>query len=273
MGFRSLRVALLMIAVGYAAVPACAADFGADALRRYGGTYSTRCDDAAAPTARIEATALRLQANGRSHVGSGVQDAVSYFGQAAPPNYQTALLSTLPGGRELNFIVYRDGRGRYLTVAADPKLLAALGVPARATLTLRDCDTGRARADGAAARAELAQEARDAREAERSSPVDARFRALYRQALGVKRHEPWLVEMDGPSHGPKTVQIGAVSFVRYGFCKPHDCADNRVLLLYSAERRILVGRLQEHGSQFFVFGAPSPAMAAELRRQWDAEWR
>lgn len=269
---RWLRAALPAIAVGFAA-PARAADLGADALRRYGGTYSTRCDAAAAPTARIEATALRLQVNGRSYTGTGVQDAVSFFGQSAPPNYQTALLSTLPGGRELNFIVYLDSRGRYLTVESDPKLMAALGVPARATLTLRDCDAARAQADGAAARADLAQEARDAREAERNSPFDARFRVLYRQALGVKRHETWLVDMDGPSHGPKTVRIGAVPFIRYGFCKPHDCGDNRALLLYSAEQRIVIGRLQEHGSQFFVFGGPSPAMAAELRRQWDAEWR
>lgn len=55
-------------------------------------------------------------------------------------------------------------------------------------------------------------------------------------------------------------------------CKPHDCAENNLLVLYGPAKGTVVGNLHEKGRDTLI-GTPAPAMAAELGRMWKKEFR
>jgi hypothetical protein len=84
-----------------------------EALKLYGGTYSAECGNAEQGDKRL--------------AGNNVQAAHAYFGQSSPPNYQAALLSEVRRGSQMLFIVFRDGRGQYITLDGDQRVQAALG--------------------------------------------------------------------------------------------------------------------------------------------------
>ena len=99
----------------------------AQALKLYGGSYSSDCSNSAAPRLRVDADALMVEQGTKRMTGRNVQAAYSYFGQSPPPDYQVALLSEMSGGLSLMFIVYRDKSGPYITLDGHPKVSAALG--------------------------------------------------------------------------------------------------------------------------------------------------
>jgi hypothetical protein len=90
--------------------------------------------------------------------------------------------------------------------------------------------------------------------------------------LGARARVPWLAEMNGPAREPVRVTAGGRDVVQYAFCKPHDCHDNNVLLLWDPASRTLVGALYING-RVSLLGSPSPAMSSELGRRWRALWR
>jgi hypothetical protein len=110
----------------------------AQALKLYGGAYSSDCSNSAAPRLRVVADALMVEQGTKRMTGRNVQAAYSYFGQSPPPDYQVALLSEV-GGSQLLFIVYRDKSGKYITLDDDPKVQAALG-KALLARKYRSCD-------------------------------------------------------------------------------------------------------------------------------------
>ncbi len=114
----------------------------ADSLKLYGGTYSSACSNPAAPRLEVVANALMVEVGGRRMTGTNVMISASYFGQAPPPNYVTALMSNVGVGSDGNgllFIVYRDRAGQYIVLDGGRRVSATLG-KALLTPLYRRCD-------------------------------------------------------------------------------------------------------------------------------------
>jgi hypothetical protein len=102
--------------------------------------------------------------------------------------------------------------------------------------------------------------------------VNPKFKAVYYKALGPKVKERWLARLDGPSPLMKHVSVAGTEYVLASSCKNHDCAENNTVLLYSASKGIVYGKIFENGVSTLI-GAPPPAVASELERLWLSEWR
>jgi hypothetical protein len=101
---------------------------------------------------------------------------------------------------------------------------------------------------------------------------DAKFQALYTQALGPKAKTPWLAKIDGPAPTTRKVRVIGNEFVLAAFCKNQDCGNNSAVLLYAADRGQLVGTIFEKGKTTLI-GEPPPGLAIELNKLWKKEWR
>ena len=100
---------------------------------------------------------------------------------------------------------------------------------------------------------------------------DAKFKKAYLSALGPKAKEKWLAAMTN-SALVRTVAVAGDTYQVATPCKPRDCGDNNLLVLYSASKGTVVGKLYEKGRTTLI-GAPNPAMAAELEKMWKKEFR
>lgn len=257
---------------------AAALDWDASQFKAYGGTYAADCANPAALRLHVLRDRLVAERGAKRLEGRGVKSAVSYFGNQPPPkDFQTELLSQAGARGELNFGMYRDARGRYARFDADARLRAEVGVPANSQARYRDCDTGRAANEGARASAPGPRDAAPARADSAttgSSPLASpRFRTAYARAYGPKLGQAWIAKLDGPSRGIEQIDVDGQRYLMYGFCKPHDCQDNNTVLIYARHADLVYGYLLEGGSRTTVLGAPPPALAAELRRLWQREFR
>lgn len=100
---------------------------------------------------------------------------------------------------------------------------------------------------------------------------DPKAKAGYYKALGPLAKEPWLAKLDGPSSENKAVKVAGADFVKIATCKNHDCADNKVLLLWAAPD-VVYGKVYQRGKSTLI-GTPPPAVASELEKLWKQEWR
>ena len=98
-----------------------------------------------------------------------------------------------------------------------------------------------------------------------------KFKTAYLAALGPKAKEKWLATMTN-SGLVRTETVAGASYQVATPCKPHDCADNNLLLLYSPTRGDLYGHLHEKG-KVTRLGGPNDAMANELQKMWNKEFR
>jgi hypothetical protein len=251
-----------------ASVPTCALDFGPDSLKAYGGTYSPACGNPSAPRARVAADAIMVEARGKRMTGHNLQDAVSYFGPEPPPNYETTLLGEVRGGQGLMFVMYRDESGQYLEIQGDNKVMAALKtVLGKAMETkFRDCNPELHRVS-------TPSPVPAAPVSDVWDPLqDKKFQSLYHRALGAKRKVSWLATLSGPMSQVREVNVEERPYKLIAVCKAHDCYDNSMVMLYSAPRGVVYGKIYESGRTVLV-GKPSPAVVVELERLWKAEWR
>ena len=239
----------------------------ADTLKQYGGTYSSDCSNPTAPRGTVFADALVVLEGDKRVAGGKVQAAYSYFGQSPPPYYEVALLSEVRGSGQLMFIVYRDKSGQYMKLDGDAKVLAALG-KALSAHRYRHCDPSRKVNAVPPARAAQSASAGDAG----LLLLDPKFKSAYYKALGPMVKESWLAKFDGPSPETRKVKVAGREYVLASSCKNHDCADNNVVLLYSAGDGAVHGKIFTRGKSILI-GSPPPAVAAELERLWVSEWR
>lgn len=100
---------------------------------------------------------------------------------------------------------------------------------------------------------------------------DPKFRSAYLGALGPKAKEKWLATMSNSSL-VRRVSLAGDDYQVASPCKPHDCAENNLLVLYAPAKGVVFGRLHEKGKATLI-GAPGPAMAAELEKMWKKEFR
>jgi len=98
-----------------------------------------------------------------------------------------------------------------------------------------------------------------------------KFKSSYLAALGPKAKEKWLATMTN-SGLVRTETVAGASYQVATPCKPHDCADNNLLLLYSPTRGEIYGHLHEKG-KVTRLGGPDDAMTAELQKMWNKEFR
>jgi hypothetical protein len=251
-----------------------AASWDAAQFKQFGGTYSGDCRNPAALFLRITEKTLVAERAHQRIEGRITDSAVSFLGPSPPPAFQTALLTDLPGGRELSVLVMRDTSGRFLSLQADAKTLAELGLRPNDRTAYRDCDGTRRAADGAAARKERDGQAQDARATAAAHPLaDPAFAAAYRKTLGTRLNQRWLARMEGPNIEMAPVRIAGQRYTVHAFCKPRDCGDNNMVFLYAADTRRAHALLFEGGRNQVLLGAPSPAVGAELRRLWRTAWR
>jgi Inhibitor of vertebrate lysozyme (Ivy) len=258
-------VAIAAFAVG---TPVMALDFGPESVKLYGGDYSPDCNNPSAGRARVAADVLAVERGGKRIIGRNLQDAVSYFGPEPPPDYLTTLLSEVPGGEQLLFIVYRDRTGQYILLAGEPKVETTLGQMLGKTMKskFRDCNPELHKVSAPAP-------VQAAPVAGVFDPVrDRKFRSLYDKVLGAKLKVDWLADLTGPMPEVREVNVAGTSYKLIGVCKPHDCYDNSMVVLYSDAKRVVYGRIYESG-RITLIGGPPPTLAAELERLWQEQWR
>lgn len=243
-----------------------------EAITLFGGTYSTDCANPAAPHLRI-AEKLSVEQGKQRMSGDNLMAAASYLGPEPPPGFQTALLGEVRRDARLIFIVSRDRQGLYIELMGeDPKVEAALiGVLGRAQYKAkyRDCDIAKrtARPQGVPPATDPADDI-----SSWDYSRDTTFKTQYRRALGAKAATPWISSLNGPSSGAKPVQVAGKEYRQLAVCKPHDCGDNSLVVLYLPAKKVVYGKIVER-EKSTVFGNPPPAVAAELDRLWKAEWR
>lgn len=100
---------------------------------------------------------------------------------------------------------------------------------------------------------------------------DPTFRQAYTSALGGRAKDRWLARLD-MSSPLRTIRLGGEDWRVATPCKPHDCADNNLFLVYQAKRGVVHGVLHEKGRETLV-GSPAPALVPELQRLWKKEFR
>ena len=252
------------------------ADLDAAALRLWGGNWSVACGNTAAPNLRVLQSSLMVVARNRQLTGRQVRPAYSYFGQSTPENFDVALLSEVRPGTELTFLIWRDARGPYIEISADKAVEAALAPVLGSALRAkyRDCNAAaRPPSGGAATPAPPPPPA----PGEASSPTDLlrepRFKAAYLAALGPLAREAWLRTLNGPAPPNRPVQIDGHTYTLAAACKPHDCGDNNLVLLYNPGSGTVHGRVLQQGRRVTLVGNPPPRLATALETLWRQEWR
>jgi hypothetical protein len=139
--------------------------------------------------------------------------------------------------------------------------LAALPPAFKDGKRARHCDPNRNRAPVATVAAELGPP---------DLLRDAKFRQPYLKALGPLANEDWLKVLDGPAPSVTSVTVAGTSYKLVHVCKNHDCADNNLTPLYAPGT--VYASLMLRGKPTRV-GAPPPAVATELDRLWQGQWR
>ena len=268
MSINLMRSLICAAVFAFVATPTWAQNkLDAQSLKLYGGTYSSDCSSPAAPRLRVVADALTVEQGKKRLTGRDVQPAYSYFGQSPPPDYQVVLLSEVRAGLQLLFIVYRDKLGPYITLDGDAKVQSALGRDLLGR-KYRSCNPAGKETPSALP----AGTQPDTMVGPPELLLDAKFKSAYHKALGPKVRESWLAQLDGPARPVKKINIGGTEYLFASTCKNHDCGDNNTVLLYSAARGVVYGKIFQQRRATLI-GAPPPAVAAELDRLWLAEWR
>jgi len=270
---------LLLAALGSLALPGWSLErLDPDTIARYGGIYSTECGNAAAARLRVVPDGLLIERDNLRMMGRDPQAAYSYFGRSPPPDFQVALLSQVRGKSELMFMVSRDRGGNYIEIDAAPSVRAALG-PALHGRKYRQCEGAGVVAAAPATRpAAPSPPFAAAGAAGPQSPpykllAEPRFKNAWRAVLGANaRDEPWLIDMNGPAPEPRWVTVAGGRYVLNAFCKAHDCYDNSAVQLYKPDESRVYGFIHRTAHDTLV-GNPPPAVAAELQRLWQREFR
>lgn len=258
----------------FCAVALCAplvaqAQLDADALREYGGRYAVDCADPSKPRVVVTASALAVEQGTQRMSAGALQASVSTYGQNPPDGFLVELMGEVRGGLSLSGLVMVDARGAYLTLEGDPKVSRALGTLTR--MRFDDCDATRVRRRIAQHSAAQADERRDA--AQRGVDAKSAFGSAYRSALAALAREPWLAEVASLPDSPGSRQrIAGTEYRVEKVCKPHDCHDNNLIVLYAPSTGAIYGKLLVKLRPTFI-GNPPPEMQRTLERLWRAAWR
>ncbi len=99
---------------------------------------------------------------------------------------------------------------------------------------------------------------------------DPGFKTAYLRALGPLAREYWLIDMDGPGD-QQIVPVSGTRMLQVTVCKPHDCGDNAMMVVYSPATRALYGFVTV-ARRRTTLGQPPAALLPDLQRLWHAAW-
>lgn len=235
-----------------------------DVERQVGGILSNACADATKGTVvRLYGDVMSVEVGGKKVAAKSFRTLRRSPTQPAPPGFKVAFQGEVPGGDGLLFVLTHRKDGLFVTIVGGAKSLAPLG-PGVVGLTLRHCDPNRNAMADAPATPSLPGPADLMR--------DARFKKAYLAALGTLSQERWLRELSGPAPASQEVAMAGKRFLKASVCKPHDCQDNSLVLLWEPAQGRMYLQLHSKGKDA-TLGSPPPDIANELRRLWKQEWR
>jgi len=90
-------------------------------LEKYGGTYSTDCDNKQADRLTVLAEKLVFTSGDNDVVAEDILSNVSYWGRMTPDGWEIALLAGLDPANSLTFLIYSDEQGIYVVLEEFPR--------------------------------------------------------------------------------------------------------------------------------------------------------
>ena len=227
-----------------------------------GGIFSNACGDRSQLMIRLYEDVLDLERGGVAVKANRLKVSKTPP-PGAGPDFKAVVQGEVKGGDGVVLVLTHNAKGLFARVDGNPKSLAPLG-PGIVGQQVRHCDPNRNALPGAPPPAAPLGSADLLR--------DPGFKAAWLQALGPQAKEAWLARMTGPASELRKVKVGGQDFALAAVCKPHDCADNNTVILWTPKPGVLHALVHLKGRDTLL-GNPSPAMAAELKRLWAAEWR
>lgn len=226
--------------------------------------FSNACGDRSQVMIRLYGDVLDVECSGNAVKAHRLHSSRTAPPGAAVADFKAIVKGQVKGGAEaITLTLTHNAKGLLARIDGSDKAVAPLG-PGVVGLTVRHCDLNRNALPGAPAPAMLP-----------SPPQllkDARFRTPYFAALGPRTREPWLRELNGPAPESQKVTVAGASYLMASVCKPHDCYDHNLVLLYDAAQGVVYGKLNQIGRSTLL-GRPSPPVAAELERLWREQFR
>jgi len=257
----ALCIAATLLATLLTTVPARAAlDPATD--RRVGGVYSNACAGRSQVMVRLYGDVLDVEKGGVAVKANRLTVSKTPPAGAPVPDFLAVVRGEVKGGDGVVLVLSHNAKGLFVRIDGSDKSLAPLG-PGVVGLQMRHCDPNRNALPGAPVEARLG-----------ASDLlrDARFKAAYLQALGPLAKERWLARLEGPAPELRKVKVAGNDFALAATCKPHDCADHNMLVLWTPKPGVLHGLVFQKGRTTLI-GDPPPEVAKELQRLWTAEWR
>ena len=270
-------VAIALFALAAVAMPAGAAldDHTHEAM---GGTYAVDCARADGPRVVVDKDAITVLDGAKSKVAKNIETAASWYGDGGNANeqYRVALLSRVDDDPDLVFAIYEDEKGYYglLDNVLDgirPEVAKMKFRQCKATAPAKGARELKAKADPVGPAASETKVTPAPTETTAALRADKNFRAAYSKAMGPNMRERWIAVLDGPARPSRIVSFDGVDYAMLASCKDHDCADNNLVVLWSAPKKTLYGLLRRTGENEFV-GSPPVAVAEELTKLWQEAW-
>ena len=230
---------------------------------RYGGVYSNDCNDVRALRVRFYGDLMAVERDGKAVNANRVRVLKTHPTAASAPDFKAVIQGEVKGGDGLVFVLHHNADGLFAVIDGGEKSLATLG-PGVQGQRLRHCDPNRNPLPGAAPPPSAGSP--------RDLLKDARFSAAWTKAAGPLARERWIARLDGPAPELRKASIAGTSYTVGASCKPHDCGENNLVLLYDPAQGGVLGLVHQAGRNTLL-GNPSPAMATELEKLWRQEWR
>jgi hypothetical protein len=261
---RTPLVALALLAALAATGPVRAAlDPTTD--RQVGGVFSNACGDRSQVMIRLYGDTLDVERGGVAVKASKLKS--DRKAPAGPPiaDLAATVRGQAKGGAEVALTITHNAKGLFARIDGSEPALAPLGAGVVGQ-QLRHCDPNRNALPGTLppGAASLQYPA--------DLLKDARFKAAYTKALGPLAKEPWLTSLTGPSSENRPLKVAGTEYTLASNCKPHDCHDHNLVLLWHGAQAQVYGLVHQQGRQTLI-GAPPPALASELPKIWAREFR
>jgi hypothetical protein len=256
-------LALALAAASFAAALPAHAKLAVADERRFAGVYSNACDDRSALSLKFYEDVMMVERGGKAVSANRVRLERAHPTAGSAADFRGVVRGEVAGGDGLAFVLHHNAEGLFAVIDGGGKSLAALG-PGVLGQKLRHCDPNRNPLPGAAPPPSA------------GSPPDLlknpRFRDAWKQATGALAREAWISGMRGPAPQLRKAAIAGTQYTVGAVCKPHDCGENNLVLLYDEANGSVLGLVHQAGRETLL-GGPSPAMAEELRKLWRQEWR
>jgi hypothetical protein len=230
--------------------------------RQVGGVFSNACGDRGQVMIRLYGDTLDVERAGTAVKASKLKSSRGAPPGAPVPDFAASVRGQATGG-PVELTITHHAKGLFARIDGSDAALAPLGAGVVGQV-VRHCDPNRNRMPGA------------------PIPLDQQtvgalfklpgFPAAYRAAMGPLAREPWIAALDGPSPSLKQVDVAGQRWWLGAACKPHDCAEHNLVLLWNESNTTVHGLVQQMGRQT-AFGNPPPAVAAELPKLRAAQWK